>query len=253
MENMTLQTVERALMILEILSTQPKSQKELEEITGFNRSNVRRLVYTLLQNGYLEKDAASGKFKLGLKIVELSSIRLNQVELKTEAIPFLRELSIQTGQVCHMGTYSDGEVVYIEKIQPVNSISMFSSIGKRIPVYTSSMGKVLLSQFSDDKVMEILSSIELKKKTENTITDTLGILAEVKKAREKGYAVDDAENEEGIYCLGVPVYDYRNNMIAAISTTGNNPERIKEGSPMIDMVKTAAHEISKRIGYKCKA
>ena len=167
MENMTLQTVERALMILELVSTQPKSQKELEEITGFNRSNVRRLVFTLLKNGYIEKSASTNKYKLGLKLVELSSLRLNQVELKTEAVPFLRELSMQTNQVCHMSIYSHGEVVYIEKIQPINSISMFSSIGKRLPVYNSSMGKVLLSQFTDEEVVSILKSIEIKKITKN--------------------------------------------------------------------------------------
>ena len=249
MENMTLQTVERALMILEMVSTQPKSQKELEEATGFNRSNVRRLVFTLLNNGYIEKDASTNKFKLGLKVVELSSLRLNQVELKTEAVPFLRELSIKTNQVCHMGTYSDGEVIYIEKIQPINSISMFSSIGRRLPAYSSAMGKVLLSQFDDNEVVDILKSKEIKKLTKNTIVNIDDLLNEVSKARESGYGVDDEENEENIFCIGAPIYDYRNKIVAAISTSGNNREYLKQGSEAIEAVKTAAYEISKRIGY----
>jgi len=249
MENMTLQTVERALMVLEIISTQPKSQKELEEITGFNRSNVRRLVFTLMNKGYIEKDVSTNKFKLGLKVVELSSIRLNQVELKTEAAPILRELSMKTNQVCHMGTYVDGEVVYIEKIQPVNSISMYSSIGRRLPVYLSSMGKVLLTQFSDDEVRNILKSTEIVKKTKNTHIEIDDILNEVKKAREQGYAIDDEENEDDIFCIGAPIYDYRNKMIAAISTTGNNKEFLKDGSEAIELVKSTAYEISKRVGY----
>ncbi len=248
MDNMTLQTVERALMILEIIAAQPKSQKELEEITGFNRSNVRRLVYTLMDNGYIEKDS-SGKFMPGLKVVELSSLRLNQVELKTEAVPFLRELSMSTNQVCHMGTYSHGEVVYIEKIQPVNSISMFSSIGRRLPVYSSSMGKVLLSQFTDDEARKILESVNIHSVTKNTITDIDELIRQVQKARVHGYAVDDEENEENIFCIGAPVFDYRNKIIAAISTTGNNEDYLKEGSEMIKKVKNTAYEISKRIGY----
>ena len=248
MDNMTLQTVERALMILEIIAAQPKSQKELEEITGFNRSNVRRLVYTLMDNGYIEKDS-SGKFMPGLKVVELSSLRLNQVELKTEAVPFLRELSMSTNQVCHMGTYSHGEVVYIEKIQPVNSISMFSSIGRRLPVYSSSMGKVLLSQFTDDEARKILESVNIHSVTKNTITDIDELIRQVQKARVHGYAVDDEENEENIFCIGAPVFDYRNKIIAAISTTGNNEDYLNEGSEMIKKVKNTAYEISKRIGY----
>lgn len=249
MENMTLQTVERALMVLELVATQPKSQKELEEITGFNRSNVRRLVFTLMDNGYIEKDESTKRYKLGLKVVELSSLRLNQVELKTEAVPFLRELSFKTNQVCHMGIYSQGEVVYIEKIQPVNSISMFSSIGKRLPVYSSSMGKVLLSQFDDNEIVNILKSIEINQLTKNTLTDIEKILIEVQQTRLNGYAVDDEENETNIFCIGAPVYDYRNKIIAAISTSGNSKEYLQDGSEMIELVKNTAQEISKRIGY----
>lgn len=250
MENTTLQTVERALMILEIVSTHPKSQKELEEITGFNRSNVRRLVFTLMHNGYIEKDSNTNKYKLGLKIVELSSIRLNQVELKTEAAPFLRELSLKTNQVCHMGIYDKGEVVYIEKIQSVNSINMFSSIGRRFPVYSSSMGKVLLSQFSDDEVFNILNSTERNKITKNTRIEIDDILKDVRKVRELGYAIDNEENEPNIFCIGAPIYDYRNKIIAAVSTSGNHKEYLEDGSLIIEYVKDVAYEISKRIGYK---
>jgi len=248
MENMTLQTVERALMVLEIISVQPKSQKELEQATGFNRSNVRRLVFTLMNKGYIEKDS-SGKYTLGLKVVELSSIRLNQVELKTEAAPLLRELSLKTNQVCHMGIYSKGEVVYIEKIQPINSISMYSSIGVRIPVYLSSMGKVLLSQFDDEEVKRILKSTHMEKRTKNTHTDIGAVLDEVRNVRKNGYAVDNEENEDNIFCIGAPVYDYRKKIIAAISTTGNNREYLSLDSGIIALVKNTAEEISKRIGY----
>ncbi len=249
MENMTLQTVERALMVLEIVAVEPKSQKELEEITGFNRSNVRRLAFTLMDNGYIEKDANTNKYKLGLKVVELSSIRLNQVEIKTEAQPFLRELSMKTNQVCHMGTYADGEVVYIEKIQPINNISMFSSIGRRLPVYSSSMGKVLLTQFTDSEIRDILESVDIHKMTAKTFADVDDIINEVNKARVDGYAVDDEENESNIFCIGAPIYDYRNKLVAAISTSGNNEEYLAEGSEIIESVKSTAYEISKRLGY----
>lgn len=249
MENMTLQTVQRALEVLEIVATKPMSQKELEHATGFNRSNVRRLVFTLMDNGYIEKDQNTNKYKLGLKVVELSSLRLNQVELKTEAVPFLRELSFKTNQVCHMGIYSEGEVIYIEKIQPVNSISMFSSIGKRLPVYSSSMGKVLLSQYEDDEIVNILKKAHVSKLTGNTITDTEEILKEVQKTKLQGYAVDNQENEENIFCIGAPIYDYRNKIVAAISTSGNDKEYLQDGSKMIETVKNTAYEISKRIGY----
>lgn len=251
MANMSLQTVERAFMVLELIAAKPMTQQQLEAATGLNRSTVRRLVYTLQEQKYIDKDPYSSNYTLGLKVVELSSMKLNQVELKTEAMPFLRELSSKLNQTCHMGILSDERVVYIEKLEPLQSIRMFSAIGKRVPVHSSSLGKVLLTSLDDDMILKLLNKRGLPRFTPKTITDPEQLLKEIHQAKINGYAVDNEENEENIWCIAVPVFDYRNEVIAAISTSGKHHDFIDNpNSQIITIMKQASYSISQRMGYK---
>lgn len=251
MDNMTLQTVERALKILEIVAQMPLSQNEIGEQMGLNRTTTARLIHTLLSRSYLEFDAASNKYKLGLKVIELGCIKLNQLELKTEAVPFLRKLSLMLNQVCHMGILVDGEVVYIEKIEPITTIRMFSAIGKRVPVHSTSLGKALLSGLSNNEIISILKNKGMKSFTKNTLTNLDDIIKEVDRIRELGYGVDNEENEENIWCVSAPIKDYRNKIVAAISTSGHNEQSIKnESCQAIQLIKQTADSISERMGYR---
>lgn len=248
MNNMTLQTVDRAMALLEMLAIQPMSISELEVKTGLNRTTVTRLVQTLAAREYIEKAEQSNRYRIGLKVVEIGSIRLNQMELKTEAIPFLRELSQKLNQVCHMGQLSHGEVVYIEKIEPIASIRMYSAIGKRVPMHTTALGKMLASGLTDDEILSILGKREMRRYTEHTIVEEQVYLEEIARVRTQGFAMDNAENEADIYCIAAPVRDYRGSIIAAISTT-NTTDRRQSDADVIDRVKNTGLQISKRMGY----
>ena len=248
MNSMTLQTVDRALAVLEMLAIQPMSIPELEAKTGLNRTTVTRLVQTLAAREYIEKLDQTNQYRIGLKVVEIGSVRLNQMELKTEAIPYMRALSQKLNQVCHMGQLSDGEVVYIEKIEPIASIRMYSAIGKRVPMHTTSLGKMLASGLTDEAILAILEKKGMRRYTEATMVDKNAYLEEIAKVRKQGYAMDNAENEVDIYCIAAPVRDYRGQMIAAISTTNTTHKRPPDAG-VIEMVKSTALSISARMGY----
>jgi len=250
MKNMILQTVERALNIVEMIAERQMTQKELENATGFNRTTLSRLLFTLSSKKYIQKDIDTGRYKVGLKVVEIGSVRLNQIELKTEALPHLRDLSQNVGRVCHMGILSQSEVVYIEKIEPLTSIRMFSGIGKRVPVHSTSLGKALLFDKSDSEILDILGEKKMQKFTDNTISDTNTFLKEMNKAKERGYAIDNEENESGIFCVAAPIKDYRDKVVAAISTTGRDDSFVDDsGSEIIKAVKKTALDISEKMGY----
>ena len=251
MNNMTLQTVDRALAVLEMLAIQPMNIQELEVKTGWNRTSVTRLVQTLAAREYIEKSETSNRYRIGLKVVEIGSIRLNQMELKTEAIPFLRELSQKLNQVCHMGQLSHGEVVYIEKIEPIASIRMYSAIGKRVPMHTTALGKMLASDLADDEVLSILERKGMRRYTDHTIVDEKAYLEEIARVRSQGYATDNAENEADIYCIAAPVKDYRGSIIAAISTTNITNKRPPDAE-VIASVQSTGLNISRRMGYDDK-
>jgi DNA-binding IclR family transcriptional regulator len=250
MENMTLQTVERAFGILEMIAERQMTLRELEAETGLNRTTLSRLLFTLSKNKYIEKDAATGRYKVGLKVIELGSVMLNQIELKTEALPFLRELTQNVGRVCHMGILSQGEVVYIEKTEPMTSIRMFSGIGKRVPVHSTSLGKALLIDKSEKDILEILNDKGMDKFTQNTIVSPDGFIREMEITKKRGYSFDNAENEEGIFCVAAPIKDYRNEVVAAISTTGRDNSFLDDPqSSIIQAIKETAYQISVKMGY----
>ncbi len=249
LDNMTLQTVDRALTVLEMIAENPITQRELEVQTGLNRTTMSRLLNTLNSRKYIQKDNTTGQYKIGLKVVEIGSVRLNQIELKTEALPYLREMSKNLGRVCHMGILAQGEVVYIEKIEPMATIRMFSGIGKRVPVHSTSLGKALITGLNDSEILKIIRDKGLSRYTDNTIVNEDEFLKEIEEVRRQGYAIDNAENEEGIYCVAAPIMDYRGKVIAAISTTGSDNSFVENRESIIIKEATeTAKKISQDIG-----
>ncbi|NLX77123.1 MAG: IclR family transcriptional regulator [Clostridiaceae bacterium] len=252
MKDNSVQTLDRTLDIIELLATTPNGMgvTEIGQKTGLHKSTVYRLINALVKRGYLEKDQNTGLYKIGLKFVEISSLHLRQIELKTEVAPFMRDLSESTGQVTHLAILDETEVVYIEKIDVVQSLRMYSQIGKRVPVYCSALGKVLLSWQDSDYQELILEKTEYIRYTENTITNRDELADELEKVRERGWAVDNEEHEEGIRCIAAPINDFTGKVIAAISITGSksiiSPDKDEYyGS----LVVKAASGISERLGY----
>ena len=143
------------------------------------------------------------------------------------------------------------EAVFIDKVESLSSLRMYSQIGKRIPLYSSGVGKALLLQESDDEILRMFSNVEFIQFTSKTLTSPEAVLEEIKKARLTGYAVDNEEHEEGIYCVAAPVYDYRGQIIAAISAGGRESLLMSDPEQKgIEAVKETALEISRRLGYR---
>ncbi|MDN5276183.1 MAG: IclR family transcriptional regulator, regulon repressor [Clostridiales bacterium] len=248
----TVQSIDRAFDILEVLATQKDGLgvTEIARRIGLHKSTVYRLLASMASRGYIEKNEATGAYRLGLKLVELCSLYLNSLELKTEAQPYLRRLAALTAQPVHLAILDHDEAVYIDKIESFNTIRMYSAIGKRVPLYCTAVGKVLLMNKEDSEIRKIFQNKQLTPRTANTITDIEKLISEIDAVRERGWAVDNEEHEEGIRCIAAPVYDYRNEIIAAVSTSGLktiiSPERDEE---IAKYVVETAREISKRMGY----
>ena len=203
MKEQTVQTLDRTLDIIELLATSPQGMgvTEIGVQLQLHKSTVHRLINALAQRGYIEKDQKSGLYKIGLKFIEISSLHLHQLELKTEAAPIMRRLAEMTGQVTHLAILDETDVVYIEKVDVVQSLRLYSHIGRRIPVYCSALGKVLLSGQSDSRQKQILQSINYQPYTENTIQDKETLISKLQKTIQRGWAVDDEEHEAGIRVL----------------------------------------------------
>lgn len=249
-----IQSLERAIDILELLSVNPNGiqVKDISATLDLNKSTVSRMLSTLVARGYAVKNR-DGSYKLGLKIVDISSIYLNNLQLKTESLPFLENLRNRTNLIVHLGAYNNEELVYLEKITSFTNLRMYSQIGKKAMLHSTGLGKAVLSTMTDREVENILTTKNLEQLTPKTMTDKNDILRDVKDIRDRGYAIDDEENELGMKCVAAPIFDYRGVSIGAISATGivdvMTADKIKATIPLV--IETA-HKISEAMGYRNK-
>lgn len=246
------QSIDRTFDILEILA-QEKDGLGLTEIgkrVCLHKSTVFRLLSSLVSRGYIEKNPQTAAYRLSLKFIELCSASLNSLELKTEALPSLKRLASLTTQAVYLAIRDGWEAIYIEKVETFESIRKYDIIGKRAPAYCTALGKVLLTGLEENEIRKAFQGIPLTPLTSNTITDLDELIQEVALVRTRGWAEDNEEYEGGIRCIAAPIYDYRNCVIAAVSTSG--PKNIiskKKTEAISQYVMEAAKDISKRTGY----
>lgn len=248
-----IQSVDRALRIITYVSQKKDGMgvTELAALLDLNKSSIFKLLSTLAAHDFIEQDQVTKKYKLGYKYLELSSMLLESLDLRTQAKPFLKDLEDETNEVIHLVVYDQGEVVYIEKLEGNETLRTHSKVGKRAPVHCTSVGKVILAHLPEEQVEEIIEKKGLAPHTEKTIIDQKIFLAELQKVRNQGYGVEIEENEEGITCIAAPIFDHKGDIIAAVSISGPstrmNDRRLQELMPSI--VETG-HTISARLGFQ---
>ncbi|MGN7402650.1 IclR family transcriptional regulator [Cytobacillus praedii] len=250
-ENMV-KSVSRALDIIKLISWK-KGGLGVTEIANqmdINKSSVYRILSTLVQYGYVEQDKGTERYKLGYQFLEVSSRLLESLDIRTEAKPFLQELEKETNEVIHLVVYDQGEVVYIEKLDGNEALRMHSKVGKRAPMHCTSVGKAILAYLPAGSVQEILERKGLPVHTVKTITDKNVLAEELAEVKKKGIALDMEENENGITCIAVPIFDHLGKVAAAVSISGPtirmNETRLVELQPrMVEIGK----QISARLGF----
>ncbi|TDL83102.1 IclR family transcriptional regulator [Peribacillus frigoritolerans] len=251
-ENMV-KSVSRALDIITLVSLK-KGGLGVTEIANqidINKSSVYRILSTLVQYGYIEQDAETGKYKLGYKFLEISSKLLESIDLRAEARMYLQELENETNEVIHLVVYDQGEVVYIEKLDGSETLRMHSKVGKRAPMHCTSVGKAILAYLPSSVVLEILERKGLPMHTDKTITNKEDFLLELNTVRQKGYALDLEENENGITCIAVPIFDHMGNAIAAVSISGPTIRMTEERLEHLQSrMRNIGRQISLRLGFE---
>lgn len=249
----SIKTVERVLQILETFSLDKPEYTayELAQKVGIPQSTIYRFLRILVRKGFLEQDQITKKFHLGIRVFELGSIVLKSMKLPKIALPFIEELSNKSGETVHLGILDGYEVVSIESIESQYSLRIANPIGKRCCLHSTGIGKAILAFLPDEKVLEVVKNRGLPKFTPNTITDIGTLRRELSLVRERGYAVDNQENELGIRCVAAPIRDYTGKVVASISISGPiiriTDEKIPEFAKLVIEVSS---KISELLGYK---
>src|SRR5438067_10044072 len=179
--------VERALAMLEAVAQEPEglSNAEISRKLEIPKSSASYLLRTLETQGYLNRDASSGRYRVGLKILSLSRGALSGIDVREVALPIMRHLVEKTGLTCHLAILDGPEAVYIEKVEPPGFIRMDTWVGRRMRVHATSVGKALVAHISRERLEKILSEQGMQKRTPKTITTVTRLLKELEKVRQQ--------------------------------------------------------------------
>ncbi|MDT4762947.1 IclR family transcriptional regulator [Sphaerochaeta sp. PS] len=246
------QSVDRTFDILEFLANEQNgcTLAQISEKLDLPKSTSHRLLGVLLQRQFVRKNNENNRYRLGPGFIALCSQYLNSLELKTESSPFMEELSVNTGNVVFLAIRQDDKMVYIDNKEQINSLRKYAIIGQTKPLYCTSLGKSLLMGLSDDQIRILLKNEKYERRGPNTIGNIESLLQDIRECRRRGWSLDDQEAEPAINCVAAPVYDYRGQVIAAISTSwvlAQHPEMRPE--EMAVKVMKCASNISFNMGY----
>jgi len=249
----SIQSVVRGFKILDSIAGAEEEigAQQISTMVGLHISTVFRFLQTLVQNGAVEQNPETGKYRLGLKLLAWGTQVLRQMDLRRDAIALLRELGEKTRETVHMSVYDCDAAIYIEKIEGPTPLRGFSEIGKGAPLHCTGLGKVLMAALTEKELNELLKRYPLRSFTPNTITQAGSMKKELERIRAQGYATDNEEHEPGIRCVAAPIRNHTGKVIASISiagrTTSVTPARVPE---LIRTVQEAAQKISARLGYR---
>ena len=245
------ESANRVLRVLESFapSDHDVSLGDLADRLGLPKSSVHRMLATLVAHGFVERDVATRRYRLGIRLFELGSAAIHERGLHATAPPALEQLTLLTGETCHLAVLSGLEAVYVYKSDSPASIMMSSRVGGRAPCHATSIGKVLAA-WDDTGLVESLLKLDLYKFTPNTITTANALRAELAKVRSGGYALDLEELEEGLRCIAAPVFDHSSRIVAALGVAGPNRRFHEEQlAKLIPIVVDAAEQLSRRLGF----
>lgn len=214
-------SVEKAFNILECFTTthQELGVTDLAQKLSTNKSAVYRMLATMEALNVIQQNPENGRYRLGLKLFELGQkVPINQ-NFIAKARPFMEALAKQAGETAHLAIYKNNKVYFLDKVVGRHDLQINSQIGSEKAIHCTGLGKVMLA-FSEPNYETIIQSLSLHPVTKHTITNTDNLIKEVEIIKRQGFALDLEENEIGLVCVSVPVFNKRGQFIAAISTSG---------------------------------
>lgn len=246
------QVLNRTFAILEALSTKQGQSgvAALAQELGLHKSTVHRLLVVLERNRYVER-SDSGRYRLGWRLFELGMSAVSNLDLFERARPFVARLARESGETAHLGVLRLGSIVSLVSQESDRTVRTPATVGRRSPLHCTSQGKAILAYLPPEQVDAAIATCDFKPYTANTITGLERLRSELAIVRKRGYAVDNEEFEEGLRCVGAPVFSHSGEVIAAISMAGP-AYRVGGGSldKLSKLVMAIAGQLSESLGYR---
>mgnify|MGYP001037428861 CR=1 FL=1 len=209
----------KGLRVIEALAAAPRGLRltEVAEASGLTRAGARRLLLTLVAEGYARQEGR--QFLLTARLLSLARSWLGGSTLWTFAEPIMHEVSQRLGESCSAAVLEGDDIVYVARVAGRRIMSVSLTVGARLPAYCTSMGRVLLSDLDDAELARFLEKAAIRANTPKTVTDRHALARLVAEVRRAGYAIVDEELELGLRSIAVPVRGRTGRIVAAINVS----------------------------------
>jgi len=245
----TISAVDRALLLLEALAEMPDSGvSELAAKTGFTKTLIFRLLFTLEERGFVAKDAARRTYSLSWRAMLLGDQARRQSKLISAADPQMAELRRLTG--CNVSVQiRDGlNSVVVAQRRGVQEQRIYAEIGRRGPLHAGGGPKVLLA-FAPEEVRQAVLSSALARYTPNTIIDPEKLDAALATIRRDGWVMSEGELDHSTLSVAIPIYDSNSEVAAALAVTGKSELLpVEDRGHLLDLLREAGSQITRLVG-----
>jgi IclR family transcriptional regulator, acetate operon repressor len=237
-------------VVLHALEAAPEqSLEQVARSTGLNESTALRYLLSLSKHGFVDRNDATGLFRLGLGLFRLGTLAMDNRDIFSVADPVMASLQARFGESVNLAVHQQENIVLIRVLGRADSMRKEAKAGETDPWHATSLGKAILAVLPSEEASEILSAITLHRYTPNTKTEIADIERELNSTRKLGYSVDDEEVVEGLRCVGVAVRGHEGRVEYGLSMSGPKSRmtysRIQEIGA--ELIKSAA-ELSAQLG-----
>ena len=236
------QSVERVFELLELITDAGGSAtlSELAASADLPLPTIHRLLRTLVGLGYV-RQLPNRRYSLGPRLIRLGEAA--SAQLGALAMPVLKNLVDELGETANMAVLDSDQALYIAQAPSRHSMRTFTEVGRRAHTHATGVGKAILAQLSDEQVRRVIARTGLPAATQASITDVEELLVDVSRIRQRGYSVDEQEQELGVRCFAVGVPGAPTP--TAISVSGPT-SRVDDafGRRAVPLLQAAAREIA---------
>lgn len=245
------QVLDRAIAVLRLLgdSEAELTPVEIARSVRLHKSTVHRLLVVLEQHRLVQK--GNGAFRLGTGLLELGEKASARLRLSERAGPYLRTLAARTGEGAHVTVLSETEMLAIAHVEGRWNLQSLTKTGLRTQIHCTAAGKAVLAFLPPDACDTLVERLPFKRLTRRTIVKAAAYKLELSRVRAIGYAVDDEEFEDGLRCVGAPIFDHRGQVVASLSLAAPVFRLTRTRLPEVArLVVDAAQGLSAEIGYQ---
>lgn len=246
--------VYKALQVLQCLGEERREMalSELCYRLGMPKTTTFRYLQTLCACGFVTHDPDTDLYRIGLRVWALGQLARVPVDLREAALPFMRTLRDRFNETVNLGVLEGREVIYLDMVESRRSLRMQAQLGGRDPLYSTALGKAMLAFLPEERLGEHLPA-RLTPRTAMSHSSLAALRADLQRTRARGYGLDDGENEEGVRCVGAPIFGQDGQVVGAVSLSAPAARMSDRSLPdaAASVIQTA-EAISRRLGHRGK-